>query len=75
MHRRQDLPPAHIPDGGVLAVTRAALRLEIAGVPPGPHAFLGARRAGVITPTGSVIDIDTERDLIVARAVLEGEAP
>ncbi len=72
VYRRQDLPPAHIPDGGVIAVTRRALMLEIPGVPPGPHAFFGRRRAGVINPEGSVIDIDAPTDLLVADAVLAG---
>lgn len=69
--RRQDLPPAHIPDGGVLVVTRRALFLEVQGVPPGPHAFFGRERRGLINPEGSVIDIDTHTDLLVAEAVLE----
>lgn len=68
--RRQDLPPAHIPDGGVLVVTRRALFHEIPGVAPGPHAFFGAKRAGIVNPEGSVIDIDSETDLLVADAVL-----
>lgn len=75
VYRRQDLPPAHVPDGGVLIVTRAALFGAIPGVEPGPHAFFGAHRVGVINPEGSVIDIDTELDLLVASAVLEGLAP
>lgn len=68
--RRQDLPPAHIPDGGVIVVTRAALFHEIAGVAPGPHAFFGLDRRGVINPEGSVIDIDTRIDMLVAEAML-----
>lgn len=68
--RRQDLPPAHIPDGGVLAVTRRALFLEIPAVAPGPHAFFGKDRRGIINPEGSVIDIDSEIDALVAEAVL-----
>ncbi|GAB4550245.1 MAG: hypothetical protein Tsb0013_11890 [Phycisphaerales bacterium] len=73
IHRRQDLPPAHIPDGGVIACTRAAMTLEIAGVvggASGPHAFFGRDRRGVVTEEGAVIDIDTELDAIVADAVL-----
>jgi len=72
VYRRQDLPPAHIPDGGVMAVTRRALMLELPDVPRGPHAFLGPARSrsGVITPEGSVVDIDSPLDLIVADAVL-----
>lgn len=70
--RRQDLPPAHIPDGGIIALTQAALMLEIPGVPPGPHAFFGLDRRGVINPDGAVIDIDTPTDLLVAESVLSG---
>ena len=70
MHRRQDLPPAFVPDGGVLVVTPQALRLEVPGVAPGPHAFLGARRGGVVTGEGEVIDIDARIDQLVADAVL-----
>jgi CMP-N-acetylneuraminic acid synthetase len=68
--RRQDLPAAHVPDGGVLAVTRAALFLDIPGVAPGPHRFFGRDRRGIVTEVGSVVDIDTEIDLIVADAIL-----
>ena len=68
--RRQDLPSAVIPDGGVLAVTRPALFLEVPGVEPGPHAFFGADRRGVMNPQGSVVDIDSRIDLIVADTLL-----
>lgn len=71
--RRQDLPPAHLPDGGVLAVTRRALFHEIPNVPPGPHAFFGKDRRGIINPEGSVIDIDSHIDLLVAEAILESQ--
>ena len=70
MFRRQDLPEAYVPDGGVLVVSRAALFGEIPGVKPGPHAFFGADRRGVINPTGSVVDIDSPIDAIVADVVL-----
>jgi CMP-N-acetylneuraminic acid synthetase len=66
VYRRQDLPPAHVPDGGVMVVRRAALLGECTG----PHDFLGERRAGVLTEEGAVIDIDSEIDLLVADAVL-----
>lgn len=72
--RRQDLPPAFIPDGGVIACTPRALRLQVPGVAPGPHAFFGADRRGVINPEGSVIDIDAPIDLVVADAILRGIA-
>jgi CMP-N,N'-diacetyllegionaminic acid synthase len=70
IYRRQDLPSAHIPDGGVLVVSRAALLGEIAGVPDGPHAFLGKDRRGVLTRVGDVVDIDNPIDAMVADAVL-----
>ena len=70
VYRRQDLPPAHIPDGGVIALTHRALMLDIPGVPPGPHSFFGKVRRGVINPEGAVVDIDSPLDLLVADAVL-----
>lgn len=70
VHRRQDLPPAHVPDGGVLAVRRRALFCEIEGVKPGPHAFFGMDRRGVLTQEGDVVDIDSAIDLLVADATL-----
>lgn len=68
--RRQDLPPAYIPDAGAIALTRPALFLEIPGVPEGPHAFFGLDRRGTLSTEGDVIDIDAEIDLIVADAIL-----
>jgi CMP-N-acetylneuraminic acid synthetase len=70
IYRRQDLPPAHIPDGGVLVVARRALFGEIAGVAPGPHAFFGLDRRGVLNREGDVVDIDSPIDAIVADAIL-----
>ncbi len=70
VYRRQDLPAACVPDGGVLAVTPEALALRVEGVAPGPHAFLGGKRAGVLTREGEVIDIDSRIDQIVADVVL-----
>jgi len=69
--RRQDLPSAYVPDGGIIALTRRALFQEIPGVPPGPHAFFGLDCRGVINPEGSVIDIDAPTDLLVADAILK----
>ncbi|MFN0132081.1 MAG: cytidylyltransferase domain-containing protein [Phycisphaerales bacterium] len=70
VYRRQDLPPAYIPDGGVLVVTRAALFGRVPGVTPGSHSFFGHDRRGVLTAEGEVIDIDTAVDLAVADATL-----
>lgn len=72
--RRQDLPPAHGPDGGVLVVSRAALMLEVPGVPDGPHAFFGRDRRGVVNGEGAVIDIDCEADVVAAEIALRGGA-
>ncbi|MBX3409712.1 MAG: acylneuraminate cytidylyltransferase family protein [Phycisphaeraceae bacterium] len=69
--RRQELPPAHVPDGGVMAVTRRALVDGVPGVAQGPHAFLGVDRRAVVTSEGDVVDIDTPLDLRIASAVLE----
>lgn len=68
--RRQDLPPAYVPDGGVIALTARSLRREVPGAGDGPHAFLGVDRRGVVTGEGEVIDIDGEIDRRVAEAVL-----
>lgn len=86
VYRRQNLPPAHVPDGGVIALTRRALTLgrvgqasEPAGSAgarqdapraPSPHAFLGADRRAVVTAPGEVVDIDSPVDLMVADAAL-----
>ncbi|MHC4416375.1 MAG: acylneuraminate cytidylyltransferase family protein [Planctomycetota bacterium] len=65
--RRQDLPRLLLPDGGVIAVTRAGLD----AVAPGrPHAFLGDDRRGIETERGSVVDVDTAIDLALAEAML-----
>jgi len=66
-YRRQDLPPAVIPDGGVIAVTRGSLFTVVEGE---PHAFLGEDRRSIITPRGAVIDVDSEIDLALAETVL-----
>ncbi|MFT5422879.1 MAG: CMP-N,N'-diacetyllegionaminic acid synthase [Phycisphaerales bacterium] len=73
VYRRQDLPQAFLPDGGVLVVSPAALHLQIElpeAERAGPHAFFGASRLGVQTAEGEVIDIDTPIDVRVADAAL-----
>ena len=72
VYRRQELPPAYVPDGGVVVVSVQALLRKIPGVAPGPHAFLGSDRRAVVSPEGSVVDIDTRVDLLVADAILRG---
>lgn len=71
--RRQDLPPAMVPDGGVIAVTTESLMLELNNPELdllSPHAFLGTDRRAVLTDEGDVIDIDSRIDQLVADAVL-----
>lgn len=68
--RRQDLPPAFIPDGAVIALTTRALMLQVPGVAPGPHAFFGKDRRGVVNAEGTVIDIDSRIDMLVAEVML-----
>jgi len=67
VYRRQDLPPLHLPDGGVIAVTRESL---FATDPDDPHAFLGGDRRGVAIRPGEVIDIDDAADLALAESRL-----
>ena len=65
--RRQDLPPLHLPDGGVIALTSAAVTA------PGqkhPHDFLGTDRRGIVTAPGTVIDVDEPVDMATAEATL-----
>ncbi|UCD73940.1 MAG: acylneuraminate cytidylyltransferase family protein [Phycisphaerales bacterium] len=66
-YRRQDLPPVYELDGGVIVVTRESLFTVIEGE---PHAFLGKDRRGIVSPRGSVIDVDERVDLLVAEATL-----
>jgi N-acylneuraminate cytidylyltransferase len=69
VYRRQDLPEAFIPDGGVIAVRRASLfQVDLAQ----PHAFLGEDRRGIRTERGDVVDVDDAIDHRVAEAMLEG---
>ncbi|MBX3364278.1 MAG: acylneuraminate cytidylyltransferase family protein [Phycisphaeraceae bacterium] len=74
VYRRQDLPAAYIPDGGVIALTREALFGRCAGVRPGPHAFFGRDRRGIETEEGEVVDIDSPIDLVVADVLLRRKA-
>lgn len=74
VHRRQDLPAAYVPDGGVLVVRAGLLRRAGSQAASGPHAFLGRDRRGLVTRIGEVVDIDTPLDLLVAEAVLREQA-
>ena len=70
VYRRQDLPDAYVPDGGVIAVTRESLNHVD---PEHPHAFLGNDRRGIENPRGAVIDVDDAVDLKVAEAMYQLE--
>ena len=65
--RRQDLPRLLVPDGGGIAAKRTCL---LEGPDDQPHAFLGTDRRGFETTPGSVVDVDTAADLLVAEAIL-----
>lgn len=69
IHRRQDLQPLFLHDGGVVAVSRAAM-LQGRENPGDPHAFFGADRRGFATEMGDTVEIDHVRDLYWAEAVL-----
>jgi CMP-N-acetylneuraminic acid synthetase len=69
VHRRQDLAPLYLHDGAVVAVTRAALLRGVTN-PSDPHAFFGEDRRAIITGAGETVEVDQERDLFWAEAVL-----
>ncbi|MEO1007720.1 MAG: acylneuraminate cytidylyltransferase family protein [Planctomycetota bacterium] len=73
VYRRQDLPPACVPDGGVIVLRQSALCAGAAQADR-PHAFLGSDHRGVQTEHGDVVDIDTEADLAVAEHLLHTRA-
>lgn len=69
IHRRQDLTPTFLHDGAVVAVSRASmLRGEL--MPHDPHAFFGVDRRAIQTDIGETIEIDHQRDLYWAEAVI-----
>ncbi|MGN6367387.1 MAG: acylneuraminate cytidylyltransferase family protein [Phycisphaerae bacterium] len=66
--RRQDLPELYSPTGAVYVVrTEGLMRAEGSS---DPHAFLGGDRRGLVVGAEESVDIDTERDLFLAEAVL-----
>ncbi len=67
VYRRQDLPPVHQLDGGVIVVRREALFTKRPG---DPHGFLGGDRRAVLTQPGDVVDVDDATDAAVAEARL-----
>ena len=73
IHRRQDLPSLYLHDGAVVAVSRASM-LRGRATPGDPHAFFGVDRRGIRTESGETVEIDEQRDLYWAEAVLRDRA-
>ena len=73
IHRRQDLAPLFLHDGGVVAVSRDSM-LRGVDMPNDPHAFFGVDRRGFAVGTGETVEIDHQRDLFWAEAVLREQA-
>ncbi|HEV7302287.1 MAG TPA: acylneuraminate cytidylyltransferase family protein [Tepidisphaeraceae bacterium] len=72
IHRRQDLQPLLLHDGGAVVVSRESM-LRGRAMPNDPHAFFGVDRRGVRTEQGDVIEVDHQRDLYWAEAVLRDQ--
>jgi CMP-N-acetylneuraminic acid synthetase len=69
IHRRQDLEPVYLHDGAAIAVTRESmLRGKVA--PEDPHAFFGVELRGIVSDMDQTVEIDHQRDLYWAEAVL-----
>jgi N-acylneuraminate cytidylyltransferase len=69
IHRRQDLSPLFLHDGAIVAVSRSSM-LRGLRFPQDPHAFFGIDRRAVHTEMGETVEVDHERDLYWAEAVL-----
>lgn len=72
IHRRQDLEPLFLHDGGVVVSSREAMEMGRAER-ENPHAFFGVDRRAVLTQNTDVIEVDTRRDLLLAEAVLRDQ--
>jgi CMP-N-acetylneuraminic acid synthetase len=69
IHRRQDLTPLHLHDGAVVAVSRESMLRGVES-PQDPHAFFGTDRRAIHTQMGETVEVDHQRDLYWAEAVL-----
>jgi CMP-N-acetylneuraminic acid synthetase len=69
IHRRQDLAPLYLHDGAVVAVSRSSM-LRGLRFAHDPHAFFGIDRRGIHTGMGETVEVDHQRDLFWAEAVL-----
>jgi CMP-N-acetylneuraminic acid synthetase len=74
IHRRQDLEPLFLHDGAVVAVSRSSM-LQADEHPDDPHAFFGVDRRAIQTAMGETVEIDHQRDLYWAEAVLRAQTP
>jgi N-acylneuraminate cytidylyltransferase len=72
IHRRQDLTPLFLHDGAVVAVTDKAMARS-REFRNDPHAFFGVDRRGIQTQAGETVEIDHQRDLYWAEAVLRDQ--
>jgi len=66
--RRQDLPALYSPTGAVY-VMKTSVLMAAEGADD-PHAFLGVDRRGLIVNPEDSVDIDTEKDLYIAEAMM-----
>jgi N-acylneuraminate cytidylyltransferase len=66
--RRQDLPPLYSPTGSVYVMKTSVLMAAEGSTDP--HAFLGTDRRGLIINPEDAADIDSEKDLYIAEAIL-----
>jgi CMP-N,N'-diacetyllegionaminic acid synthase len=69
IHRRQDLSPLFLHDGAIVAVSRSSM-LRGLRFPQDPHAFFGIDRRAIHTAMGDTVEVDHQRDLYWAEAVL-----
>lgn len=72
IHRRQDLLPLFLHDGAVVGVSRESM-LRGKTHAQDPHAFFGSDRRGFQTEMGDTVEIDHQRDLYWAEAVLRSQ--
>ena len=69
IHRRQDLTPLYLHDGAIVAVSRESMLRGVES-PQDPHAFFGTDRRAIHTGMGDTVEVDHQRDLYWAEAVL-----
>ncbi|MEM7809700.1 MAG: NTP transferase domain-containing protein [Planctomycetota bacterium] len=69
IHRRQELEPLFLHDGGGLVMSRQSLEFGRERRDD-PHAMFGNDRRGITVPSGDVVEVDVDRDLALAEAIL-----